>query len=24
VFDENELVGCFRCEAELLSDGEDN
>ena len=24
VFDENELVGCFRSEAELLSDGEDN
>jgi len=24
VFDENELVGCFRSEAELLRDGEDN
>ena len=24
VFDENELVGCFRSEAELLGDGEDN
>jgi hypothetical protein len=24
VFDENELVSCFRSEAELLSDGEDN
>ncbi len=24
VFDENELVGCFRSEAEPLSDGEDN
>ena len=23
VFDENELVGCFRNEAELLGDGED-
>ena len=24
VFDENELMGCFRSEAELRSDGEDN
>ena len=23
VFDENELLGCFRTEAELLGDGED-
>ena len=24
VFDENELLGCFRTEAELLADGEDD
>jgi hypothetical protein len=24
VFDENELLGCFRTEAELLADGENN
>ena len=24
VFDENELLGCFRSEAELLADGDDN
>ena len=24
VFDENELMGCFRTEAELLGDGEDD